>query len=129
MNETITRADCLARDAQDPLAPLRARFDLPDGVIYLDGNSLGPLPRATPAAMTDAMGRQWGERLIRGWNEGWIDAPQRVGAKLDGVLRSHQLLPDGSRRDTVVYSILDIEWPSVRNNLRFRLDRGDRRRI
>jgi RimJ/RimL family protein N-acetyltransferase len=50
-------------------------------------------------------------------------AIERLGAKRDGILRSHQLLPDGSRRDTVVYSILDIEWPSVRNNLRFRLDR------
>ena len=48
-------------------------------------------------------------------------AIERLGAKLDGILRSHQLLPDGSRRDTVVYSILDIEWPSVRNNLEFRL--------
>ena len=44
-------------------------------------------------------------------------AIERLGAKLDGVLRSHQLLPDGSRRDTVVYSILDVEWPSVRNHL------------
>ncbi|MCV7220981.1 GNAT family N-acetyltransferase [Mycolicibacterium elephantis] len=51
-------------------------------------------------------------------------AIERLGAKLDGVLRSHQLLPDGSRRDTVVYSILDIEWPAVRSNLRFRLDRN-----
>lgn len=51
-------------------------------------------------------------------------AIERLGAKLDGVLRSHQVLPDGSRRDTVVYSILDIEWPAVRNNLRFRLDRN-----
>lgn len=50
-------------------------------------------------------------------------AIERLGAKLDGVLRSHQLLPDGSRRDTVVYSILDIEWPTVRANLRFRLGR------
>jgi len=50
-------------------------------------------------------------------------AIEQLGAKLDGVLRSHQLLPDGSRRDTVVYSILDIEWPSVRNHLRHRLDR------
>ncbi|HYO03746.1 MAG TPA: GNAT family protein [Mycobacterium sp.] len=50
-------------------------------------------------------------------------AIERLGAKQDGILRSHQLLPDGSRRDTVVYSILDVEWPSVRNNLRFRLDR------
>ena len=50
-------------------------------------------------------------------------AIERLGAKLDGMLRSHQVLPDGSRRDTVVYSILDIEWPAVRNNLVFRLDR------
>ncbi len=48
---------------------------------------------------------------------------ERLGAKLDGILRSHQVQQDGSRRDTVVYSILDIEWPSVRNNLKFRLDR------
>jgi N-acetyltransferase len=52
-------------------------------------------------------------------------AIERVGAKLDGILRSHQVLPDGSRRDTVVYSILDIEWPAVRNNLRYRLDRNN----
>lgn len=51
-------------------------------------------------------------------------AIERLGAKLDGVLRSHQILPDGSRRDTVVYSILDIEWPAVRNNLQFRLGRN-----
>ena len=50
-------------------------------------------------------------------------AIERLGAKLDGVLRSHQLLADGSRRDTVVYSILDIEWPAVRNHLTFRLSR------
>jgi RimJ/RimL family protein N-acetyltransferase len=50
-------------------------------------------------------------------------AIERLGAKRDGILRSHQLLADGSRRDTVVYSILDVEWPSVCNNLRFRLDR------
>jgi N-acetyltransferase len=52
-------------------------------------------------------------------------AIERLGAKLDGILRSHQVLADGSRRDTVVYSILDIEWPAVRNNLRHRLDRND----
>jgi RimJ/RimL family protein N-acetyltransferase len=51
-------------------------------------------------------------------------AIERLGAKLDGVLRSHQVLADGSRRDTVVYSILDIEWTAVRNNLRYRLDRN-----
>lgn len=50
-------------------------------------------------------------------------AIERLGAKLDGVLRSHQLVPDGTRRDTVVYSILDVEWPTVRTHLQFRLDR------
>ena len=53
-------------------------------------------------------------------------AIERIGAKLDGILRSHQILPDGSRRDTVVYSILDIEWPAVRANLRHRLARHQR---
>ena len=50
-------------------------------------------------------------------------AIERLGAKLDGILRSHQLVPDGTRRDTVVYSILDVEWPTVRTHLQFRLDR------
>lgn len=70
------------RDAADPLAAYRDRFALPKGVIYLDGNSLGPLPRATPAALADTAARAWGDRLIRSWNEGWIDAPQRLGSKI-----------------------------------------------
>ncbi|WP_375420362.1 kynureninase [uncultured Sphingomonas sp.] len=78
----MTREEALALDAADPLAPLRQRFVLPEGVIYLDGNSLGALPRDTPAALADAAGRQWGDRLIRSWNEGWIDAPQRIGAAI-----------------------------------------------
>ena len=69
-------------DAADPLAGYRERFVQPEGVIYLDGNSLGPLPKATLAATSDLVTRQWGERLIRSWNEGWIDAPQRVGAMI-----------------------------------------------
>ncbi|AKS32585.1 GNAT family N-acetyltransferase [Mycolicibacterium goodii] len=55
-------------------------------------------------------------------------AIERLGAKQDGVLRSHQIAADGARRDTVVYSILDIEWPAVRSNLNFRLDRRERAR-
>ena len=78
----MTLNEARALDAADPLAPWRDRFVLPEGIIYLDGNSLGALPRATPKAMTDVVERQWGKRLIRSWNEGWIDAPQRLGAKL-----------------------------------------------
>ncbi len=78
----MTLEDARAFDATDPLAAYRDRFALPDGVIYLDGNSLGALPKATPAALADVATRQWGDRLIRSWNEGWIDAPQRIGAKI-----------------------------------------------
>jgi len=78
----MTLDEALALDAADPLAAYREQFALPDGVIYLDGNSLGALPRATPAALADVATRQWGDRLIRSWNEGWIDAPQRIGAKI-----------------------------------------------
>ncbi|WP_242137608.1 kynureninase [Sphingomonas sp. TREG-RG-20F-R18-01] len=78
----MTPTEARARDAADPLRPYRDAFHLPDGVIYLDGNSLGPLPRATPAALADIAERQWGDRLIRSWNEGWIEAPRRVGAKI-----------------------------------------------
>ncbi len=66
-----------------PLRSFRERFALPAGVIYLDGNSLGPLPKATRARLAEAVDRQWGEGLIRGWNEAdWIGAPARVGAKI-----------------------------------------------
>jgi kynureninase len=79
----ITRADCEARDRADPLAPFRARFALPDGIVYLDGNSLGALPKAAAARLKDAVETQWGRDLIRSWNvHRWIDLPQRAGAKI-----------------------------------------------
>lgn len=72
-----------ARDAADPLAGYRARFALPEGVIYLDGNSLGALPLATRAAMVRVIEREWGEGLIRSWNEaGWFDMASRIGGKI-----------------------------------------------
>jgi kynureninase len=78
-----TREDALALDAADPLAPLRAQFDLPEGVIYLDGNSLGVLPRATAARVQQVVRDEWGRDLIRSWNSaGWITLPQRVGDKI-----------------------------------------------
>ena len=57
------------------------------------------------------------------FNHASRSAIERLGAKLDGVLRNHQLMPDGGRRDTVVYSIIDAEWPAVRSHLKFLLDR------
>lgn len=70
-------------DAADPLRDYRARFDLPEGVIYLDGNSLGALPKATADRMARVIRGEWGEGLIRSWNSaGWIDLPQRVGGKI-----------------------------------------------
>jgi kynureninase len=78
----VTLAAAEALDAADPLAGYREQFVQPKGVIYLDGNSLGCLPKTTIAAGADMMERAWGQRLIRSWNEGWIDAPQRVGAMI-----------------------------------------------
>ena len=68
-----------ALDAADPLRGMRERFALPDRLIYLDGNSLGALPRATSAHLAEVAGRQWGEDLITSWNKhGWIDWPRRI---------------------------------------------------
>ena len=79
----MTREDAAALDAADPLAPLRAQFDLPPGLIYLDGNSLGVLPRTTAARVAEVVTQEWGQGLIRSWNSaGWFDAPRRAGDKI-----------------------------------------------
>ena len=79
----MTRDDALALDVTDPLAPLREQFHLPPGVIYLDGNSLGVLPRHTGARVQQVIEAEWGQGLIRSWNSaGWINLPQRVGDKI-----------------------------------------------
>ena len=78
-----TRPDCLARDAADPLAPLRDLFELPPGLIYLDGNSLGPLPRATSARVHQVVHDEWGRGLVRSWNTaGWMDLSARIGDQI-----------------------------------------------
>jgi len=70
-------------DAADALAACRARFTLPDGLIYLDGNSLGALPKATPEVLRRVIEHEWGEGLIRSWNSaGWFDMARRVGGKI-----------------------------------------------
>jgi kynureninase len=74
-------------DAADPLAPFRARFCLPDGVIYLDGNSLGPLTMDARDALRNCVEQEWGMGLIRSWNDaGWIDLSARTGARIARLL-------------------------------------------
>jgi len=82
-----TREECAALDAADPLAPLRAAFDLDAadarGEVYLDGNSLGPLPRATSPRLHEVLHDEWGRDLIRSWNAaGWITLAGRIGDKI-----------------------------------------------
>jgi len=80
---TLTWHDCEQLDLQDPLRALREQFELPQGVIYLDGNSLGVLPRATPSRVAQAVTQEWGQDLIKSWNSaGWFNLPQRVGDKI-----------------------------------------------
>jgi len=79
----ISRRDCETMDARDPLRAQRDKFTLPEGVIYLDGNSLGALPRALPARMRLAIEQEWGHGLIRSWNAaGWYTMPRSAGDKI-----------------------------------------------
>jgi kynureninase len=82
-----TRNDCLALDAQDALAPLRQQFALPEGVIYLDGNSLGARPVAALARAQEVIANEWGDGLIRSWNSaGWRDLSEHLGNRLAGLI-------------------------------------------
>jgi kynureninase len=86
----ITREDCVARDAADPLGRLRARFHLPPGVVYLDGNSLGPLPVSVPERVRAVVHEEWGTGLVRSWNDaGWWDAPRRAGDRIARLVGAH----------------------------------------
>jgi kynureninase len=78
-----TRHHCQQLDLQDPLRELRDQFVLPSGLIYLDGNSLGMLPKATAARVAEVVAQEWGQGLIRSWNgAGWVDLPQRLGDQI-----------------------------------------------
>jgi kynureninase len=78
-----TRDEALALDAADPLAPLREQFAIPPGLIYLDGNSLGVMPRSAPARVQQLVAQEWGEGLIGSWNSaGWMDLAPRIGDKI-----------------------------------------------
>jgi len=104
MSGPSARADLTARaeraDLADPLAGIRDRFDLDDGVVYLDGNSLGALPRSVPARVAEVVGVQWGRMRIRSWTEcGWWEAPERIGdriAPLVGAPPGHVVVGDST---------------------------------
>jgi len=87
---TETRDSFAALDHADPLQRFRAEFDLPPGVIYLDGNSLGALPHRTRERLRAVVDREWGEGLIRSWGDAdWIGMPQRTGDKIARLIGAH----------------------------------------
>lgn len=98
--DAIDRATCEAVDRVDPLARFRDRFDLPEGVVYLDGNSLGALPRDTAAHLQHVIAEEWGTGLIRSWNDaGWFQKPLTVAnllAPLIGAGEGEVVLGDST---------------------------------
>src|SRR6476661_4048152 len=83
----MTLEEARQLDSSDPLAFARERFRLPEGVVYLDGNSLGALPRSAAAALAATANEQWGDDLIASWNKhGWIDWPTKIAAKLSPIV-------------------------------------------
>jgi kynureninase len=82
-----SREACVARDSVDPLRTFRDRFLLPEGIIYLDGNSLGPMPKAAAGILNRTIEQEWGQDLIRSWNSaGWFDMPSRLGDRIGALL-------------------------------------------
>lgn len=83
----LSLSEATSLDAADCLAPMRAQFALPGGVIYLDGNSLGPLPKDVAEGVMGAVNTEWGEGLIRSWNDAdWVNLPLRTAAKLAPII-------------------------------------------
>jgi len=83
----VSRDACVARDATDPIGALRDRFVIPDGLIYLDGNSLGPMPRAAASNLRRTIEQEWGQDLIKSWNSaGWFDMPLRLGDRIGALI-------------------------------------------
>ena len=113
-----TRQDCLALDAADPLAPLKDQFSLPAGTLYLDGNSLGAMPKATAARVQQVIADEWGRDLIKSWNTaGWMDLPARIGDKIGrliGARPGETIVADSTSLN--LYKILTAALRIVRSN-------------
>ncbi|WP_321390899.1 kynureninase [Emcibacter sp.] len=83
----LTREQCEDLDRSDPLASFRNEFELPDDVIYLDGNSLGPLPKKAKERAREVVEQEWGQDLIKSWNKaGWFELCERLGNKIAGLV-------------------------------------------
>jgi kynureninase len=94
MNLDEAKAYAQAADAADVLAPLRDKFDIPEGILYFDGNSLGPLTHRAREVVQHTVEHEWRERLIRSWNENWLAMPARVGNRIAPLI--------GAAQDTVI---------------------------
>jgi kynureninase len=121
MSKLITRGDLEALDRADPLRSFRDRFFLPDGIVYLDGNSLGAMPKAVPERMREVVEDEWGRDLVRSWNiHGWIDIQKRIGVKIGRLI--------GAREDETI--VADSTSINLFKTLAASLDlRPDRRVI
>jgi kynureninase len=100
-------------DRKDELAPFRERFVVQDpDLIYLDGNSLGRLPRRTARRLREVIDDEWGGRLIRGWGEGWMKVPERVGGKIAWVIGAH---PDEViLADSTSVNLFKLAWAALK---------------
>ncbi len=108
----------LAADAADPLRDFRSRFRLPERLIYLDGNSLGALPAATPGRIAEVVEAEWGGDLIGGWNSrDWIGAPNRVGdkiARLIGAGPGEVIVADSTSANLFKLLVSALEFQGAR---------------
>jgi kynureninase len=96
----LTREECMELDAKDPLAGYRSDFCLPENLVYLDGNSLGALPKRTADALANTISKEWGEGLIGSWGEaGWYSMPVSLGdriGRLIGAASGQTVVCDGT---------------------------------
>lgn len=120
LNREINRESCVALDKIDGLRHARERFDIADNVIYLDGNSLGALPRSAPAHVAEVTSQQWGRDLIRSWNKHqWINLPQKLGAKiasLIGANASEVIVADSTSVNLFKLLAAVLQMPRVHND-------------
>ena len=124
-NTSITKLICAQHDADDPLRHTRERFDLPVDVTYLDGNSLGALPRKTAAKLQTSIREQWGRDLIRSWNShSWVNFPHRIGdriAQLLGAVNGEVVATDSTSVNIFKLLAGALNLPDIRDDAKRRV--------